>query len=363
MEDNLKIYEKTIKKKHSFGSPKFTEEFRTALSKTVFIPIAEKTILKLDWDIVFKNENSIEAKRKVSSFGIDQYTEAITITYNHGNVEVKSESLGSEIWDNGRNSKRARLFIYAFKETENEFDKEALNELERETEKKNNWDDYIIPEDLPKPNEIRKKNFPILIVGGLLISLLLGFVVAELSIHFIYFIGVYEVLVGISISLLLKHLIKWSNFTEIPKIEYLLIGMIFLIYLSNQYFQMEIILNENNYERISFFEFLKIRFEEGLTIKTLNTGWIGLIISWIIQLVLTYYVALLRVVSVVTTYQLEKIPVEVLDFTTYYFVKGKSETEVRNELSQKGWTANENQDEVFEALGAVYGKIELIRLK
>ncbi|KFF04365.1 hypothetical protein [Flavobacterium reichenbachii] len=363
MEENLKIYEKTIKKKHSFASPKFTEEFRTALSKTVFIPIAEKTISKLDWDIVYKNENSIEAKRKVSSFGLDQYTETVTITYNHGNVEVKSESLGSEIWDNGRNSKRARLFIYAFKETEAEFDKEALNELERETEKKNNWDDYIVPEDLPQPNEVKKKNFSILLIGGLFISLLLGFIVAELSVHFIYFIGVYEVLVGIAISLLLKHVIKLSNFTEIPKIQYLLMGMVFLTYLSNQYFQMEIILSENNYERISFFEFLKIRLEEGLTIKTLNTGWIGMIISWILQLVLTYYVAFLRVLSVVTTYQLERIPVEVLDFSTYHFIKGKSEVEVRNELSQKGWATIENQDEVFEALGAVYGKIELIRLK
>lgn len=363
MQENLKIHEKTLNKKHSFGSPKYKEEFRTTLSKTVFIPIAEKTISKLDWDVVFKNENSIEAKRKVNSFGFDQYTEAITIAYNHGNVEVKSESLGNEIWDNGRNSKRVKLFIYAFKETESEFDKEALNELEKETERKNNWDDYIIPETLPKPNDPRRKNFSILVIGGLLVSLLLGFIVAEVSSHFIYFIGVYEVLIGLSLAYSLKYFIKLSNFTDSKKIHYLLMGLIFLIYFSNQYFQYEIILNENNFDRIGFLEFIKIRFSEGLVIKNMNTGWIGLVISWILQLVLTYYLALLRLISILTTYQIERIPNEVLDFGAYYFIKGKSEVEIRNELSKKGWTTVENQNEVFEALSAVGEKFELIRLK
>ena len=364
MEEKFKIYEKSIVKKHSVSwSPKYTEEFRTSLSKTVFIPIVEKTILKLGWDIVFKNENSIEAKRKDKALGFEQWTEAITITFDHGKVNVKSESLGNEMWDNGRNSKRVKLFIHAFNETESEFDREALNELEQETEKKNNWDDYIIPDYLPQPVEPKKKIFSILMAGGLILSVILGFIIAAISIHGIYFIGVFEVLVGILISIALKYLIKISNFTAIKKIEYLLMGMVFLIYFTNQYFQYEIILSENNLERIGFLEFIKIRFSEGLTIKTLNTGWIGLVISWIIQLVLTYYVAFLRVISIITAYQLEKIPVEVVDFCTYHFIKGKSEDEVRNELSKKGWTANENQEEVFEAIGAVYGSMELSRLK
>ncbi|KUJ60882.1 hypothetical protein AR687_15870 [Flavobacteriaceae bacterium CRH] len=363
MEERLKDYERTIVRKHSFWSPKYKEDFHTSLSKTVFIPIVEKTILKLGWDIVYKDEKSIEAKRKEKSLGIERWTEAITITFNHGNVEVKSESLGNEMWDNGRNSKRVKLFIHAFLDTQNEFDRQALNDLEKETEAKNNWDDYIIPDQLPEPNASRKKNFSIVLIGGLIISLLLGLVIAEISIHGIYFIGVFEVLVGISLAYSLKYLIKWSNFTEIKKMEYLLMGMVFLTYFSNQYFQFEIILLENDLERISFFEFLKIRLEEGLTIKTLNTGWIGLIISWIVQLVLTYYVAFLRLLSIIATYQLEKIPVEVLDFCNYHFIKGKSEQEVRNELSKKGWTIIENQNEVFEAVGAIYGKMELGRLK
>ncbi len=364
MEEKFVIYEKSIDKKHSFSwSPKYKEEFRTSLNKTVFIPIVEKTILNLGWDIIFKNENSIEAKRKDVSIGFEKWTEAITITFNHGNVEVKSESLGNEMWDNGRNSKRVKLFIHAFKETEKKYDREALNELEKETERKNNWDDYIIPENLPQPSESKRKNFSILVIGGLLISLILGFIIAEVSIHGIYFIGVFEVLTGLAIAYSLKYLIKISNFTDISKIQYLLMGIIFLIYFSNLYFQYEIILSDNNYERIGFLEFIKIRFSEGLTIKKLNTGWIGLIISWIIQLVLTYYVAYLRILSIIIAYQLGKIPIEVLDFCSYHLIKGKSENEIRIELSKKGWTTKENQQEVFEAIGAIYGSMELSRLK
>lgn len=363
MEEKFKDYEKTIVKKHSFGSPKYKEEFHTSLSKTVFIPIAEKAILKLDWDVVFKNENSIEAKRKEVTLGIEKWTEVITITFNHGNVEVKSESLGGPLLDLGKNSKRVKLFIYAFKETEKEFDTNALNELESETEKKNNWDDYIVPETLPVPGELKKKNFSILIAGGIVISLLLGFIIAAVSIHVIYVIGIFELLVGLIVAYSLKFLIELSNFSETKKIEYVLVGMIFLIYFSNQYFQYEIILNENNFERIGFLNFLKIRFSEGLLVKKLNTGWIGLVLSWILQLILTYYIALSKLISIIAGYKIKKIPVEVVDFTCYHLIKGKTETEVRKELSDKGWKTTENQDEIFEAIGAINSSVELSRLK
>ncbi|MDA6071976.1 hypothetical protein NJT12_20335 [Flavobacterium sp. AC] len=364
MEEKLKSYERTIKRKHSFNwTPKYREEFRTSLSKIVFIPIVEKAVLKLGWDVVFKDDNSVEAKRKELALGIEKWTEAITITFNHGNVVVQSQSLGNEIWDNGRNSKRVGLFIHVFKETEKEFDREALNELERETEKKNNWDDYIIPEKLAEPTTPRNKNFSILVIGGLLISLGLGFVIAEISVYGIYLIGLFEVLVGLAIAFSLKYLIQWSNFTELAKIRFLLYGMVFLTYFSNQYFQYEIILRENSLEGINFLQFIEIRLLQGLTIKTLNTGWIGLVLSWGLQLVLTYFVAYLKLISIIASYQLRKIPTEVLDFCNYHFIKGKTGEEVRSELSKKGWTQTENQNEVFEAMGAVYGSMELRRSK
>jgi hypothetical protein len=350
MDDNLKNYEKTIRKKHSVNfTPKYKEEFRTSVNNTVFVAIAEKTVEKLGWDLVFKDENSIEAKRKEKSLGIERWTEAISASYEFGNVVVKSESLGNEMWDVGRNSKRVKLFIYAFEETLKTFDRQSLNELEKEIEKKNNWDDYVIPESLPQPIQAKEPNILIPIIGGLIISLILGFVIAFISVKGMYFIGLFEFLVATAIALAMK--------------QYLLAGMIFLIYISNQYFQYEIILNANNYERIRFLEFLKLRFSQGLTIKNLNTGWIGLIISWILQLGLTGLFVYLKIISILTKYAIERVPVEVIDFAYYHLVKEKTEEEVRNELAKKGWTDKINQDEVFEAIGGFQNATELNRMK
>ncbi|PTT01941.1 hypothetical protein DBR27_11570 [Flavobacterium sp. HMWF030] len=72
-----------------------------------------------------------------------------------------------------------------------------------------------------------------------------------------------------------------------------------------------------------------------MTIKDLNTGWIGLVISWGLQLVLTYFVALVRLTSIVIAYKIEKIPADVLDFAYYHLLKGKSEDDVRMNCRKK----------------------------
>ena len=364
MEENIKNYEKAIKKKHSVNfTPKYKEEFRTSVNNTLFIAIAEKTIEKLEWDLVYKDENSIEAKRKEKSLGIERWTEGITASYEYGNVIVKSESLGNEMWDAGRNSKRVKLFIYAFEETLKTFDRGSLKELEKEVEKKNNWDDYIIPETLPKPTDAKTPNIAIPIIGGLILSLILGFILAYISVKGMYIVFLFEFLVATAIAFVMKHLIKLSNYTNFNKLQYLLVVMIVLIYLLNQYFQYEIILNENNFDRIGFWEFLKLRFAEGLTIKKLNTGWIGLLISWIIQLGLTGLFVYQKVIGILTKYTIERVPTEVVDFAFYHFLKEKSEEEVRKELAKKGWSDIKSQDEVFEAIGGLQNAIELNKIK
>lgn len=364
MDEFFKNYEKTIKKKHSVNfTPKYKEEFRTSISNTLFVAIAEKTFEKLEWDLVYRDGNSVEAKRKVSNLGFEQWTEAISVKYEYGNVAVKSESLGNEMWDLGRNSKRVKLFIFAFEEILKTFDVESLKELEKEEEKKNNWEDYIIPETLPKPNETKTPKFIIPIIGGLIISLIIGLLLAFISVKGIYIIFLFEFLVATAIAFVMKYLIKVSNFTDFSKLQYLLVAMIILIYVSNQYLQYEIILNENNFDRIGFLEFLKLRLSEGLTIKKMNTGWIGLVISWIIQLGLTGLFVYIKVITVLTKYAIERVPREVVDFAYYHFVKEKSKEEIRKELAKKGWSDTKNQDEIFEAISGFQNANELNRVK
>lgn len=364
MEDKYKQYEKTIKKKHSFAwTPKYVSEFSTKLSAKEFIAIAEKTFKDLDWDIIYLDDKSIEAKRNEKSFGTKRWTEGITATFEYGKINVKSVTLGNEMWDVGRNSKRVQLFIYAFQETEKSFDKEKLQDLVKENETINNWDDYVIPDSLPKPNEIRKPKFYIPIIGCSILSILFAFLLAKVSISGFYIIGLFEVLVGFSIGFTFKYLIKFSNYTNYDKLHYVILGTISLTYILNQYFQYEIIIYENNYERIGYFEFLKIKFEQGLTVKKLNTGWIGLVIHWVIQLVITYYVTVMAVIRNLTKYQLDRIPPEVVDFAFYHFVKDKTEDQVRKELAIKGWTERQNQDEVIEAIGALQTTQDVNRIQ
>lgn len=360
MTEELKKYESTIEKKISFGlTPKFEEEFRTQLNKTVFFPIAKEVIETLGWDLVFEDESTLEAKQQAEGF---HWGQKITIKYHSGKIVVNSKSNQSPLFDFGRNSKRVKLFIYSFQKLETKYDKNQLAELEDKTNRANNMDDYKIPETLPKPKRQTEPKFWIPIIGGILISAILGLLIAFMTVKVTYVIGIYEVAIGFLIGFAFKYLIKLSNYTNFDKLNYLLIGVVLLTYLFNQYFLYFLIISENNIESLGFFNFIQLRFQEGLTIKSMNTGWIGLVVSWIFQIGFTYGIAYIQLASNLTQYQLEKVPMEVVDFAYYNFVKGKDESGVRKELASKGWSNREDQNDVFEAIGAIQGMQELNRM-
>jgi hypothetical protein len=294
--------------------------------------------------------------------GIERWTEGISATFEHGKVKVKSESLGNEMWDLGRNSKRVGLFIYAFQEIEKSIDKEVLQQLVNEKKSSEQWDNYEIPDTLPKPEKVRNPNFKIPVVGSLIMAVLLAILLAKVTIGGFYVIGLFEFLVAISIGFAFKYLIEFSNFTNYKQLNQLLIGVTVFIYFLNIYFRYELIIYEQQYNRIGFYEFLKIQFSEGLIIKNTNTGWIGLLIHWILQYVLTYYLASVILVRNLTKYQLNRVPNEVFDFAFYLLIKDNNENQVRIELASKGWTNAQSQDEVFEAIGALHTSHEINRV-
>ncbi len=67
------------------------------------------------------------------------------------------------------------------------------------------------------------------------------------------------------------------------------------MFITSQFTQYQLIVSENNISDLGFFEFIKIRIENGLTIKSLNTGWIGFCLSWIFQIVFPYFLAIGKV--------------------------------------------------------------------
>lgn len=361
MRGELKKYESEINKKHSFGlAPNYEEEFRTSLNKTVFFPIAEDVVEELGWELVYVDESSIEARKNAQGF---HWGQKIVIEYQSGRIRVNSKSIQAPLYDFGRNSKRVKLFIHAFKELEGKYEKESLIRLEEKVNRANNWDDYDIPNALPQPKEQEAPKSWIPIIGGVFLSFLLGFLVAFLTVKFTYVIGIYEVAVGFLIGLVANYLIRLSNYTDFDKWNYIIIGVILLTYFLNQYFVYELLMFDNDVEYIGFVDFMYLLFQEGLKIKSVNTGWIGLVISWVVQIVITYGISYVQLASHLTQFQLERVPMEVVDFAVYHFVKGKDDNEVRRELSKMGWSKEEDQNDVFESIGALQGMQELNRMR
>ena len=360
MTEELKKYESTIKKKHSFGwTPQFEDEFRTQINKTVFFPIAKEVIETLGWDLVFQDESSLEAKQRAEGF---HWGQKITINYQSGLIKVNSKSIQSPWFDLGINSKRVKLFIHAFKELEKNYDKNALAELEVETNKANNWDDYEIPKTLPQPKKQIKPKFWIPLIGGVVLSILLGFSIAFLTLSVTYVIGIYEVAIGLLIGFGFKYLVKLNNYTTFDPLRYLMIGIVLMTFVLNQYFLFRLIFNEDNLQSIGFLDFIQLRLQKGLMLESMNTGWIGLVLSWVFQIGFTYGVAYMSLAFHLTIYQLEKVPMEVVNFAVYHFVKGKDENAVRQELSKMGWSKEVDQNDVFESIDAIEGMRELNRM-
>ena len=362
MEKDYKKYEKSIKRKYRFGwTPAFEEEISTTLNNTIFLGLAIETIEKLDWNLVFSDDNIIEAKIKQNSFGSNEWTEKIIITYNNQNVTIRSVSLKSTFCDLGVNSKKVNLFIYAFTENLKLYDSEKLLNLEEKIVTERNMDDYIIPEKLSNPIAQKKPNIYIPIFGSLLISVSLGYLLAFISVESIYIIGLFEFIVAIIFAFFFKYLIKFSNYTNFDNLNYIIITSIVTIYFLNQFFQYQIILSRYNNETISFFNFIKLKLHHGLTIKSLNTGMIGLILSWVFQLGVTYLISVLLTISNLSIYIIEKVPKDVVEFVIYHLIKEKNEEYIRMELSKMGWTDKQDQDSVFEALAGISTSREIAR--
>ncbi|NOU62243.1 hypothetical protein [Marinifilum caeruleilacunae] len=361
MDQKFQDFEKSIKGKHSFNfTPKYKEEFSIKVTPRIFVEIAAKTFEALAWEVVFQDDHQIEAKRPGS---FDKWTHGIVATANPmGKVVVKSESLGNEMWDLGKNSKRVKLFIYAFNEILKTYDESQLKELQEEVERKDNWDDYEVPEKLPAPANFRQPQLWVPALGIGIVALLLAYLIAFLSMESVYVIGLFELGAGFILGFSLKELMKLGNYTKWASIKNVLIGAVVLTFVMNQIFQYQMILSRNPLEPIGFFEYMKLRIEHGFTLKEINLGAIGLVIFWAVQIGLTYLIAYLKTLNASIKISMERVPVEVVDFTIYHFVKGKNELAVKQELSKMGWKSELEHEMVFEAIGGVHGGQELRRL-
>lgn len=360
MHPELKKIEKELPKKGKFGfTPRYSATFHTQLSEKAFFAVAHQAFEQLDWDVVYVDEHLIVAKRKAKSWGITRYTESINVSYSYGNVTVKSESLGNEMWDNGRNSKRVNLFMYVLHDIEKHYNREQVKQLEKEQVARENWDDYVIPAALPAPGSRRKPRIFFPLFMAIVVSVVLAFALARISITGKYVIVLFELFAGVALAVSLKLGMRLGNFTGFIQLRNILIFSILVVFVGTHVFQYIIVLSVFHLEPIGIWEFTKLRLQQGLIIKTLHIGTIGLIVCWAIQLGLTYVFGYMLLAKFLIGYVIRRVPPEVIDFAIYHFIKGKDEDQVRAELALLGWSDEQQQTEVFEAVSGIQHNNEL----
>ena len=348
MTEDLTRYERTIKRVHSFKlKPRYEEAFRTELDEVSALAIAIKTFEKLEWPLCFQGDNSVAAVRiKVHN----RYTEEIGIVFENGAMRVESISLKDEYWDRGINSKRVKLFIHAFRMTEKEFDEATLAKLCDDYKRTINWDDYELPEELPKPKKRMAPNVWVVFIPAMIVAAILGYYLAAMIAKGDYVVMLHEIFIFLIITLAFSLLIVISNYTNDKVLKYILLGAVIVTYLSSIFFEYKIVVDRFELHDVGFIDYIKIKNQARFTIDYLNSHPVYLIGGKLFQIVITFYVCYFFIMISLIFYTGKKVPVIVVNFALYHMIKGKNNDEIRVELDKKGWSNKQCQNDVFETI-------------
>ncbi|MCR9249113.1 MAG: hypothetical protein NXI20_01760 [bacterium] len=349
-EDKYQDYIQSIKKNSKVRlTSKFQSSFHTSIPKESIYIIIEKAFEELEWVLVYTSETQVEAKRKNN---FSNFKEKITVEIDNSNVTVKSKSIDGALIDSGRNYIAVRLLTKVFNDLAASLSEEELQELTTKRERQNNWDDYEIPEKLTPPPKYKEPNIilPIIFAGFGVLSLAGLFALVS---KFIYVIILFEVLIGLGLSFVVGEGIKHGNYTNGLGLKVIFIFSIISIVVLNQYFQYLLVLNEISRFDLNFVEFMSHRLQQGFYLKEINTGIIGWVVIFILQLLIIGGTAFVHMFGTLTHFAIKRIPDDVLTFAFYLIAKNKSVDQIRSELNSKGWTDSRAQDYVMEALAAI----------
>jgi hypothetical protein len=363
MEQKYQDFQKTIKKKHSVNfTPKYKEIIPVSLSDSrLLVEVAVKTVEALEWELVYQDDETVEARQSNGRWS-GKY--ALTISTGHaGEVEVKSQSLGDELWDNGNNSKRVKLFVYAFNEILKDYKQTNLTELKKEIERKDKMTDYVIPDILPQPATYKNPDSLPLWLGLCITAVLFAVPAAFLSWNGLYIIGIFEFGFAWILATAARYLFKISNYTDWKVIHYMLIAAVAIVFVSNLFFQYLIYLDHTRDTFTGFFDFVSLRIEAGIRFKELDLGVIGLIVVWALNIWLMYILGKLFLLGRLVRYSISRVPEEVAEFAAYHFSQNGGEENMKKELTKMGWKTEQEHQMVLEAFDGIVAAREMRRAK
>lgn len=362
MNKELEDLQHTVKRRFSFRiNPQFSETFKTNIKEGQIIPLVQEVFRELDWPLVYTDNKSVEAKRKNQW---DKLTAKLTVTkMPNGRIEVHCKSLEGHLTDLGKNSKRTGLFILLFKKLEKEYSTNGkLVELEDEFNKRNNWEDYEVPETLPQPSKSAEPKLTNALIGSVFIAATIGIAVGLLSHVFRHIIGIYEVGIGLFVGYFLGKTLTKANYIDYNRSKLLILGILLFGLFINFYVQYYMMNLDKHYENFGFIDYLRYSFSGGITLtKNMNTGWVGYVILWCLHIGFAYLIALHRATFIIINFAINRVPMEVIDYTIYLLEKDNSLSKVRLLLAEKGWKKTKDQDQVFEAINEIFGLQEANR--
>ena len=339
-----------MKNKHSFGfTPKYSKTLKPTIKPRVYVELAKEAYQKFDWELIYESGSELHGLRH------DQFsrvTEKISVIISQNEtIQIQSKS-ENKIWDMGRNSRIVHSIITEVENSLNSLTKDQISEIDKKVTAKDNWDDYIVPETLPTPPRYKQPNILVPIIGYFLLSFGLGYLISNLFLSGVYVIGLFEVIIGFILAYSLKLFMPLSNYTDSKNLIKILFVSVFLIYFLNQYFQF--LHFKKEYPDLTFITFILERLKHGLVLKGLDTGTIGQIVFWIIQIGLTYLVAYFQCFKLIMDYSIKKVPDEVINFSIYNLFKNKTEKELKTELRKRGWKNDLEHNMIFNALSYIY---------
>lgn len=235
----------------------------------------------------------------------------------------------------------------------------------RENQLKDNtyWENYLLPESLPKREAYSQSKIWLPIVGGIIIALIVGYTLAFIMVKELYYILPVIIFTGLIIAGLFDFVVKKSNCINIKYLLLILSSVVISTVFFSEYFFFKLLiaqfdtsidLADANIDPVSFIDFFKMRFNDGLEMTDVSgssgLGSIILIMSWVGILATAWFVTWTALVKSLA-FNNEKtygVPNEVVDFALYHIEKGESEDQVRIKLSEKGWSIKEDQDAVLD---------------
>ncbi len=112
---------------------------------------------------------------------------------------------------------------------------------------------------------------------------------------------------------------------------------------------------------ISIFDFFRLRLENGIQLKKVNLGSIGLLIMWALSVAGIYFVAWYRFTMRLFNHISEITPAEVREMLFHMACDGKDELTIRGALERRGWIDGDDQTLALEALGVQIAAMEMAR--